>query len=277
MEKDDGFLEVRSLLLRERGLDLSEYRPTCVMRRLAVRQRRLGTRSLADYAAVLRADPGEVDRLLDTLTINFTDFFRDPALFKLCADEIFPEMIQRKSGQVMRTLRIWSAGCATGEEPFSLAVTLEETLRKTGKKLNYRIYGTDVDKKALGISGSAAYHESRLRSLDRACRERYFIRKNDGTCKVSPSILAKVKFFPHNVIDPFPRDSRLDMIFCRNVLIFLKTSSHGTVFKNFHAQLSPGGYLVLGKVERLDAESAPCFSVVSASERVYRKIVGGLK
>ena len=276
LDREEGFAAVRTLLLERGGVDISRYRPKCVFRRIAVRQRKLGMENLKEYAAVLRADPHEYARLLGTLTINVTEFFRDPSLFRLIARRILPDLFERKACRRRRKalLKFWCAGCASGEEAYSLAITLEEFRKTMRRAPDYKIYGTDVDRKALEIAKAGRYRPEQVKKMQPAYLEQYFLREG-GAYRIAPSLAGKVKFMAHDITRPFPRVSGLDMILCRNVLIYLEKSAHRTVFSLLDRKLAVKGYLVLGKVERIDEHFSSRFPVVHLRERIYRKASGG--
>jgi chemotaxis methyl-accepting protein methylase len=268
------FAELRDLLLRERGIDISEYRYACALRRIAVRRRKLRISTLKEYVSLIRTDPDEFDRLLHVLTIHVTDFFRDRTLYDFFLNLLFPELIERKFDNKLRTLRFWCAGCSSGEEPVSLAIILEEALQRSGKPIHYRIYGTDIDRKALEAAKAGLYGDFDVRNVAPVYLEKYFNREGAGY-RIAPPIALKIKYSFHNVMEPFPRACRLDMVLCRNVLIFLERKSQKAVFSNIRPALSHAGYLVLGKVEKLHEDFSSLFSVVNFRERVYRKTGGG--
>lgn len=264
-----GFLALQKRILKERGLDLAEYRDKCLKRRIDVRLRATGARSYVEYITVLKKDPTEYERLLDALTINVTDFFRDMSTYKVIEEMIIPELIAQKKSQRKRIIRIWSAGCASGQEPYSMAILLHKILGERIGEYLVSIYATDIDEKVIRKAEKGEYEAGDVSEVDAKILKRYF----DHNLKFSlkEEIRQMVKFMRHNLISDRP-PGRLDMIVCRNLLIYFSRALQVKVFDKFCESLNRGGYLVLGKTESLAGESAGLFQPVSIRERIYRKI-----
>jgi chemotaxis methyl-accepting protein methylase len=240
-------------MLRERaGLDLALYKEKFVGRRLAVRQRARGVPDLAAYVEVLRQDPEELPRLLEALTINVTQFLRNPQTFRALVETVLPPLCRARVEAGRRTLRVWSAGCATGEEAYTMAILLQEVWR------------------AQGLRQSGRYLARQLSGLPPEVRARYFVEEVGGWVRLVPAIRRMVFVKRHDLRTP-PPFRRLDLILSRNVLIYLAPAHHQRLLRAFAEVLSPGGILVLGKVEGLSGPAREAFEVVDVGERIYRR------
>jgi chemotaxis methyl-accepting protein methylase len=229
-----------------------------------------GAKTFADYAGVLDTDAAEYDRLVDTLTINVSKFFRNPETFACIATKVIPELWATRSP----IIRIWSAGCATGEEPYSLAVLLREHAVATNDIAGLdriRIIGSDVDKTALSQASKGRYQPAAFADTAPAVVEKYFPMEH-GLHSVSPDIRKLVTFEHRDLLSRDGPPSRAHMIICRNVIIYFTRESQERLFESFHDLLLPGGFLVLGKVETLLGKSRELFAPVSSRERIYRRL-----
>lgn len=229
-----------------------------------------GAASHAEYAGILDTDPIEYDRLVETLTINVSKFFRNPETFACLASKVLPELWVSTSPLI----RVWSAGCATGEEPYSLAVLFREHALASGddsRLSRLRIIGTDVDQVAVSTASRGRYTEAAFADTAPAVREKYFPLEN-GLHSVAPEIRNLVAFERRDMLDGGGPGGRLHMIVCRNVIIYFRRETQERLFDHFHDLLLPGGFLVLGKVETLLGKSREAFAPVSARERIFRRV-----
>lgn len=226
-------------------------------------------RTFADYAGVLDTDPVEYDRLVDTLTINVSKFFRNPETFACLATRVIPELWSSKSPLI----RIWSAGCATGEEPYSLAVLCREHALETSDLARLdrvRIIGSDVDREAVSAASRGRYPSASFGETPPAVVERYFPLEH-GLHTVAPEIRNLVAFEKRDLLEGGGPGGRMHLIVCRNVVIYFTRETQERLFERFHELLLPGGFLVLGKVETLLGKSRELFAPVSSRERIFRK------
>lgn len=256
----------------ERGLDLGQYRPAYVERRLAARLRTLGLHSYRQYAAYLDTHPDEYAGLLDTLTINVTDWYRDKPVYDMFANQIVPTMLADKLRARQRMLRVWCAGCATGEEPYSVAMTLLEAIAKGSENFMLSVTGTDIDPAALKIAAKAEYAIDRMSHIPQSHRLKYIEVRGDRFV-IKPAVTACVKFRQMNLFEDRP-PGVADLIFCRNVFIYFNREQQDRVLEKFWAALHKGGYLVLGRSEKLSADFSRRFELVSGRDRIYRKPQG---
>jgi chemotaxis methyl-accepting protein methylase len=248
------------------GLDCDGYKQSCLRRRLAVRMRACGVGTYQEYAAVLDEDSAEYGRLLETITINVTKFFRNADTWGVLRDKVLPELWEAGGGRV----RSWSAGCATGEEPYTLAILLLDLARSRGANADgARIDATDLDGSVLDSAREAVYRPAAFDEMPFTLTKRYVT--GTDTCTVVPEVKSLVRFQRHDVLrDPAP-DPPYDLIICRNVVIYFDRPTQEKLFQRFVDALAPGGYLVLGKVETLVGDVRTQLVIEDARERVYKR------
>jgi len=268
----DDEINLRKILhfIREyKGVDLSQYREGFAFRRLRLRIQAAKCRNYLDYIKLLQEKPEEFNRFLDNLSINVTEFFRDTDVFAAFKNILISEIIPKKEAASHRIIRFWSAGCASGEESYSLAMLIKEALGgKTGFVV--KIWGTDIDNAALEKARKGEYKlDAKLEKIDKKIMKKYFIPVDAQTCRVQDEIKQMVKFEQCN-LSRDPPFNYLDAIFCRNVMIYLSHQQKGELFERFHRLLNPRGYLVLSKVETLWEKRL--FETVLPKEKIYRKI-----
>lgn len=251
-ENKAAFQRILCKLLDKRGLDFTEYRLSFLERRVESRLLAHRVEDFASYDKILESQPEELNRLFDTLTINVAEFFRDPAIWAYLEPNVFAPLVKRE-----RSIRIWSAGCASGEEPYSIAIAIKEMVDKTPRHGSIKIMGSDVDPLALARARRGIYSRSALAKIPQARLEAFFTKRKemeDGY-EVSQDIRSMVKFYEHNYLKP-PTflDRAADVIFCRNSMIYLRNEAKNKAVSMFHHMLVPGGYLVLGVTEVLIGE-----------------------
>ncbi len=266
----EAFDRLRDLVLASGGIDLGLYKDRCVLRRLAVRQRACGAEDLRSYLKIVGRDPIERERLVKALTIHVSQFFRNPATFEAIRNVVLPAILAIKAAEGGRTLRLWSAGCACGEEAYSLAILLLESARAIRERFSCAVYGTDIDPDCLRAGDAGSYLPASLAQVPDRWRQQYFVLRN-GRYQVVPDIRRIVYFKRHNILTPIPF-GRIDLVLFRNVLIYMTEALQRRVLAGIHETLNPGGYLVLGKVESLPDLSRPLYEAMNIAERVFRKI-----
>lgn len=257
----------------ERGLDLAQYRENYVARRVAVRLHALGLHTYQQYGGYLDQHPEEYAKLLDTLTINVTQFFRDPTVYALFRDQVIPSLLATKKARKQRLVRLWSAGCATGEEPYSLAMSmLDGIARSKSHDTMLSVVGTDIDRNALAVAKKGEYPARLLNQISATDRHRYV--ETDGEVfRMKPEVMKVTRFQYLNLFQDAPING-VDVVFCRNVFIYFNHEDQTRLIEAFWNALTRGGYLVLGRSERLAPALAQRFELVSGRERVYRKPLG---
>lgn len=252
---------------RERGFNCHLYKDKCLQRRIAVRMRARGEQSYSAYATLLDRDPAEYDHLLDALTINVTKFFRNLEMWNVLEAEVIPVLF----GGVPRERRIWSAGCASGEEPYTVAILLNEWAarqRRSDEVRRFRIEGTDIDRRSLEAARRAEFPELSLVETPEERRERWF---SDGPpFRLDARARERVTFSRHDLISDMPEGGR-HLILCRNVIIYFDREIQEELFLRFYDALEPGGFLVLGKVETLLGKARTLFRPINSRERIFRK------
>lgn len=259
-------------VMAERGLDLRQYRERYVERRLAVRLTTLGLRTYSQYAAYLDRNPDEYHQLVDTLTINVTQFFRDPEVFELFRAEVLPAILKHKAERRQRIVRIWSAGCATGEEPFSLAMSLLDCCARVGADaIVPTVIGTDLDRTALATAKRAEYPIRQLEQIPKYDQMRY-VEVSGEKFTMKPNVRDIVRLQYLNLFEDPPIHG-VDAVFCRNVFIYFNKEDQERLIRAFWESLTRGGYLVLGRSERLSPEVSGAFELVDGRQRIYRKPV----
>jgi chemotaxis protein methyltransferase CheR len=254
---------------RERGIDLSQYRLSYFERRLGTRLRALGITTYRQYGAYLGEHPEEFARLLNSLTVNVTDFFRDPPMWKILRGEVIPAIVKAKAGTGQRGIRAWSAGCATGEEAYSLAMAFLAELGADAPKYLLTVMATDLDPLALATAKTAEFDAAKLEHLSGQDRLR-FVTTEGKRFKVLPEVTEHVRFRKHNLFADEP-PLAMDLILCRNVFIYFTREQQERITNVFHRALARGGYLVLGRTEKMTSGAAGGFEPVSSKERIYRK------
>jgi chemotaxis protein methyltransferase CheR len=242
---------------------LASYKQPCLKRRLAVRMRARGVHSYDDYAALLDRVPGEYDLLLDALTINVTKFFRNPDAWRAVAEVALGPRLARP-GRVA----IWSAGCASGEEPYSLALLAAERLA-AGARARVRIDATDLDPGALETLRRAEYPAAAVGEVPPALLARFF---TPGPPYVLDAAVARlVHPRVHDLTREPPPEPPYDLIACRNVVIYFDRPTQERIFATFADALAPGGHLWLGKVETLFGAARQRLELVEPRERLFRR------
>lgn len=238
---DEGYQLLAQRVRRLTGLDLSHYRQQQLLRRLKAYLDRHG---LPDYGSLARRITNDSQALrdfMDYLTINVTEFFRDGRPFEMLARDVLPRLLVE-----FRYLKVWSAGCSSGAEPYSLAILLEE-LDPGGR---HQVLGTDVDGAVLQMAQEGLYDDYALRGVSRERRRKFFEEVEQGMWRVLPDLRRKVQFLRHDLLaDPYPQEQHL--ILCRNVVIYFTEEAKGRVHRQLARSLVPGGYLLVGATETL--------------------------
>jgi two-component system, chemotaxis family, CheB/CheR fusion protein len=255
-------------LRRSRGFDFTGYKRTSLTRRIDKRMQVVGAGSYLHYLDHLEVDPEEFTHLFNTILINVTGFFRDPPTWEFLSAEILPKLVAAKGDE---PIRIWSAGCASGEEAYSLAMATAEALGPDVTRERVKIYATDVDEDALNQARQARYTPKQVEGVPPELLERYF-EGNGGGYVFSKDLRRSVIFGRHDLIQDAPI-SRIDLLVCRNTLMYLNAETQSHVLARFSFALREGGYLLLGKAEMLLAHS-DLFTPVDLRRRVFRKVPG---
>ncbi|RZL04279.1 MAG: hypothetical protein EOP36_01315 [Rubrivivax sp.] len=262
-DKEAALRDVLTFLRTRTGRDFSYYKRATVLRRLGRRMQVNGVDDLAGYLALLRANPGESGALLQDLLISVTNFFRDSDCFA-SLEALIPELFKDKGHG--DAVRIWVAACATGEEAYSIAMLLHEHARKMDAPPLLQIFATDLDGEAINVARSGIYPETIAADVSEERLNRFFTKEHRGY-RVRREIRETVLFAVHDLLKDSPF-SRLDMVSCRNLLIYLTREAQARALEIFHFSLLPGGRLFLGSSESVD-DSSPLFTVLDKKHRLF--------
>lgn len=252
----------------ERSLDVrcSQYKEDYIRRRLMSRMNVTKMPTYKEYHAFLRVHPEEKTALRNALTINVTKFFRDPEVFSLLRREIIPSLLKTK-----KRVRIWSAGCSSGEEPYSLAIILHEACL-LDKEASYTIYATDIDNEILAKAKRGVYEKNALENLSDLQIKRHFNLLSDGKYEVKPHLRKDIRFLYHDLMKGVPVSKYLDVISCRNVTIYFDEKQKSELLRVFHEGLLPGGYYIMGLSEYLGKEGESFFRPYRVQQKIYTRI-----
>ncbi|HVH40840.1 MAG TPA: chemotaxis protein CheB, partial [Labilithrix sp.] len=264
-EDPNGFEAVYRMLQTEFGIDFTHYKPSTVTRRIERRLKLARTDDVAAYVDRLKRERDELDTLYRDLLIGVTRFFRNEEAFHILETKVLPELVKQKAPG--STLRVWIAGCATGEEAYSLAILLHELAARRGD-LQVKIFATDVHRGSIDIAARGVYDEAAVANVSNERLERYFWR-HGKTFQVVPDLRQMIVFAAHDVIRDAPF-TRVDLITCRNLLIYLQPPAQQKVLSLFHFALNRGGVLFLGPSETLGLLSHD-FETVDRHWHFYRK------
>ncbi|HEY3317359.1 MAG TPA: CheR family methyltransferase [Coriobacteriia bacterium] len=267
----EEFRRFRDYILEHAGIFLEDTKVDSLRISLVARATRLNLVSFEDYLSILKADEKEFNELLNLVTINETSFFRFPQQFDALRNRVLPEILESKLA-ANRNVRIWSAGCSTGEEPYTIAMTLAESgLEGLGWKPH--VLGTDVSTKALSVARAGVYPRRAASNLPEEIVERHFVREGEKL-RIAPATRRLIDFQYHNLIkEPYPIEMMAgwDVIFCRNVTIYFKLESTRRVVHNFFESLNDGGYLFIGHSETLTSISDEFEPIEVGDVFLYRK------
>jgi chemotaxis protein methyltransferase CheR len=269
---DGDFQFLRKFVLDHCGISLGEHKRQLVQGRLLRRLRALGLRQFGSYCDLLRRDPhGELGELSSAISTNVTSFFREAHHYDLLATDLLPRWLEQKRREGDR-VRIWSAGCSTGEEPYALAMVLAEAIEKHGASgVDAKILATDLSPRALEAARSGIYALDRLAGISDEFRRRWMLRGSgeyEGLASVHPRLRQLVSIQPLNLLHAWPMKGPFDAIFCRNVVIYFDQPTKQQLFRRFAQMLPVGGYLFLGHSESLHGISDE-FELVGRT--IYRK------
>jgi chemotaxis protein methyltransferase CheR len=269
----EDFMRLGSFIHSNFGIKMPENKKVMVESRLRKRLRKLNMTSYRDYCEYLFSKQGmekELVNLIDVITTNKTDFFREPDHFHFLHHSILPEMV---NGRYKR-LSIWSAACSTGEEPYSLAMAMGEFARSyPDRRFDYSIIATDISAEVINKAKTAVYHEKRIESMPVELKKNYLLRSKDTSKKlvrIIPELRNKVTFRLLNLMDDdFKLDGKMDIIFCRNVIIYFDRETQKDLLDRVCRHLKIGGYLFMGHSEVLTGLDLPMESIAPT---VYRKM-----
>ncbi len=263
-QDERAFLELTQKISRVRGVSCESYKDKCLKRRLAVRMRARGVHTYDDYSRLLDDDTHEYEHLLDALTINVTKFYRNAETWDALARPHLAALWRARRGHV----RVWSAGCASGEEPYTIAVLLAEVAGAASLAHAF-VDATDVDRLSLERTRQARYPESAFTEMPADLQRRYFTAEPPR--QPVPAVRGLVRIIAHDLMREPPPHPPYDLVVCRNVVIYFERQAQERLFQVFVDALAPGGILLLGKVETLFGPARERLSLVDPRERIYTK------
>lgn len=267
---DKQLIQLLTVVHDKKGFDFTQYKEATITRRINSRLQRLGLDSYDDYIKIIESDPVELNELVSALSINVTDFFRNPESFEAIEKIVIPRVIYSKKEHQHKIIRVWSCGCSTGDEPYSLAMLLLEKLGPAKDNFILKIIGTDIDEDALKQAKDMVYSKSKLKVFEPGMLKKYFDQIDDDSFKLK-NILKNSVQFKHQDVNRGDPVRHCDIILCRNLLIYFNKELQEETLLKFYECLEPGGFLVLGMVESLVGTAINYFEMVDNRLRIYRK------
>jgi two-component system, chemotaxis family, CheB/CheR fusion protein len=265
-DQDPRFERLLQFLKESRGFDFTGYKRTSLMRRINRRMQDVDVPDYDEYVEYLEVHPEEFTALFNAILINVTGFFRDTDVWSYLREEEVPEILRRVGGE---EIRVWSAGCASGQEAYSLAIMFAELLGVDDFRRQVKIYATDVDEEALTQARQAVYGDREMRGLTQAQIEQYF--EQVGTQHNFRKDLRRSVIFGRNDLIQDAPISRIDLLVCRNTLMYFNAETQGRILQRLHFALNPRGVLFLGKAEMLLSRTA-LFTPIDLKRRLFRKV-----
>ncbi|RNC72312.1 MAG: protein-glutamate O-methyltransferase CheR [Desulfuromonadales bacterium] len=266
---DGAFARVREILKARRDFDIGSYKDKYMKRRIAIRVRATHAVSVDDYCELLARSDGEQELLLKGLTIHVSQFFRNRPAFEKLREAVFPALFARLRQEGREEVTIWSVGCASGEEPYSLAIILRDSFAEELKKFKVSLVATDIHEGILDVARKGVYGPERLQDIPDGVLDRWFTKVGEKF-ELAPPIREMVAFRRGDLFDPVSIIES-DLILCRNVLIYFERSEQERILNGFALALRTGGVLVLGKAETLVGETRRRFTTLCPVERMYVK------
>ena len=267
-EKDPTFEHLLQYLKQSRGFDFTEYKRASLMRRVKKRMSDVGIEGFEQYEDYLEIHSQEFTELFNTILINVTSFFRDKEAWDYIASEIIPNILEAKTPG--STIRLWSAGCATGEEAFSLAILMAEALGIEASRRQVKIYATDIDDEALEQARKGIYSTSSLENMPEELQKKYFDSSKSSRSVFRQDLRRTIIFGRHDLMHDAPI-SRLDLLLCRNTLIYFNREAQQRIVARFHFALKDTGYLFLGRAETI-LTYGDIFKPVNMKHRTFQKV-----
>ncbi len=261
--------ELAGIVKNRYGVDLSHYRSTCLYRRVLHRMAMASCEDIEEYIGRLTTDSDEMEKLMDIVTIHVTEFFRDRDVFGLLERGYVPALVAEKETSGHGIVRSWSAGCATGEEAYSMAMMIDRAVSRVSPNMHIEVYGTDVSEDSCRTARKGVYSNEKIKGLPADLRDGYF-EKEGRSWKVTSRLRSLVRFRPHDLFTMSPY-SHLDLIMCRNVLIHFEHEVRDEIIMNFFGSLQDRGLLVLGKSEALSGPLEDLFELLEPRCKIYRK------
>ncbi len=268
---DDEFVALTSKISRERGFGATSYKDTCMRRRIAVRMRARGAESFDAYSRILDTDPAEYEWLIAVLTVNVTKLYRNSETWEAVTSQVLPKLWAASAAR----LQCWVAGCSSGEEAYTLAalwLAYAEQRGESERLSRVRILASDIDRESLAAAEAGTYGDEAFAEAPAGFRERWFTRgERAGESVAGSELRSLIRFEKRDLLLDQPPPGSMQLITCRNVVIYFDRDSQDRLMKRFHDALAPGGFLVLGKVETLLGASRAMFEPVDSRQRIFRR------
>lgn len=273
---DQEFRQLRDFIYEHSGIYIGDNRKYLLENRLANRIKALNLKSFGEYLYFLRYDPQrqeELVKLFEVVTTNETSFFRNNPQIRVFQDTILKEILEAKRAKRDKNLHIWSAGCSTGEEPYTISIVLHEVLKHELSSWNIKITANDLSQAVLMSAKRGVYTQYTLRTTPPDILQKYFVEEEQGKYRVADKVKELVEFGQINLSDRYQlkKVPRSDVIFCRNVIIYFDDEMKKNVINSFYDNLLPGGYLFIGHSESLHSISRAFKPVHYPGTIVYRK------
>jgi chemotaxis protein methyltransferase CheR len=267
-EEEEAYIKkIKEWIFNNLHFDSSNYNDSYLRRRIQSRMFFNQLKSLKDYKDILEIRVREQEELLKNLTVNVTRFFRNIPVWTEFSKSILPQIINSKTG--VKRIKIWSAGCSSGEEPYSIAILILEHLKDSIKDYDIKIWATDIDNSALNSAIVGEYSEMSLAEVRADLKDKYFIKEKD-IFVIKNEVKHLVHFQHHDLFhDPFLEN--LDLIICRNVVIYFRKESKESLYLKFFESLSPESYFIMGRTETLTGPAREKFKVINSDEKIYQK------
>jgi chemotaxis protein methyltransferase CheR len=261
----DSFPVLKKFIEQTLGIQCSNYKEDYIKRRLLSRMRSTGSATFEDYLGYLKANPPELESLRNALTINVTEFFRDNDVYEFMRKEILPALLKQR-----KRVRIWCAGCSTGEEPYSIAMILSELMAyNTG--ISAQIIASDIDKVVLAKAQEGIYSSKAMVKLSETQIRRHFTKLPDGNFQVKSHLKELIRFRPHDLMSGVPVSQWLDLITCRNVTIYFNEKQKDELGRMFHGALVSKGFYIMGKTEYLGRTLENLFESYNSLQKIFIK------
>ncbi len=272
MIDNNSFNALKILIQKYKSFDISQYKDSYIERRVNARMNLAKRNDLESYIELLRNNPEEFNKLMDGLTVNVTEFFRNTETFAALETDTIPKILENKETDSRAVIKVWSAGSSSGEETYTLAILFLEALRKSGKEYDLMIYGTDIDRKSIIQAKSGIYESNKVSGIRKDLLDRYF-EEHVNEYRIKPFVKEHVKFSYLDLTSDFVKNlATYELILCRNVIIYFTLDVKRSLFMKFYQMLRKDGYLIIGKNEAITGKAVDYLETVNLSERIYKKI-----
>jgi chemotaxis protein methyltransferase CheR len=269
--EDEAFAALRERLVAMTGWDLNRFKENYLKRRVGARVRALGCADWVSYGELLARDPQELERLKDRITVNVTEFLRDPDVWDEIRSLVLPRLLKAAASRPLKELRIWSAGCSSGEEPYSLAMLALQAAEEQGQGVGIKVLASDLDQVVLEKARRGLYPPNAFAHVPEGLLRRWFVPGPEGGHQVGPRLRCAVSF---RTLDLFasPPPPSLDLVLCRNVMIYFSRELQQRLLRSYHQALRPGGIFITGKTETVLGPARTVFQSLSARSRIFERV-----